>query len=195
MYIRCDHHKTDTGLLTSNGESWKEMRRYVHKTMTKFGFGRSSSLELRHEEEILSFFKYFDGRLSESGGIVQMQGMFNISVLNILWTMVASTRFDYESNEVKGLTELLEQLTKAINPKEMAFVVVPWLKYIPKVTGYSKIMGNNAKMQEYFKVRIFYVFSPDSYRYSSHDVVSIIIMLSCNLYDFPQKYFDCPYRG
>jgi hypothetical protein len=128
------------------------MRRNIHKTLTKFGFGRSSALELRHEEEILSFFSFLDRKLDESGGVLGMQGIFNISALNILWTMVASNRFDYESQEIHELTELLEELARAMNPREMGFLVYPWLRFIPGMTAHSTIMGNNKKLQNYFRV-------------------------------------------
>lgn len=55
------------------------------KTLVKFGFGRGTSLQLRHEEEIQEFFEYFEktnpnitrnksGSNDNFGAIVDMQG-------------------------------------------------------------------------------------------------------------------------
>lgn len=70
------------GLLTSNGDSWREMRRFLAKTMVKFGFGRGSALQTRQEEEISEFFKYFDqkypGMGNSDGAVVEMQGTWQI---------------------------------------------------------------------------------------------------------------------
>lgn len=78
-------------------------------------------------------------------------GLFNIASLNILWTMVSSTRFGYDSIKVAQLTTILERMTRDIHPKEMGFLVFPWLRFVPKATAYGRFMQDGKEIQAYFR--------------------------------------------
>lgn len=84
-----------------------------------------------------------------------MLGLFNVAPLNILWTMVTSSRFPYNSEKVVELTSLLERMTKDIHPKEMGFLAFPWLRYIPGATGYTRFMRDAKMLNQYFGVGLF----------------------------------------
>lgn len=141
------------GLLVSNGESWKEMRRFVHKVLTRCGFGRTRALEMIHEIEILNFFDHLDKLRSERGDELEIQGLFNISSFNILWRIVAGTRFSYNSEDILKMMKCLEVLTHGIHPREMGFLVFPWLRHFPKLSAYNKIIDLHEQIQNFFLVR------------------------------------------
>lgn len=141
------------GLLISNGDGWKEMRKFVHKTLTRYGFGRTRALEMIHEIEILNFFDHLDKIRDKSAGqVVQMQGIFNVSTFNILWRMMAGSKFSYNNSEIIHLMGLLEEFARGIHPREMGFLVFPWLKNFPALSGFQKFIDNHKKMQDFFLV-------------------------------------------
>lgn len=143
------------GLLVANGEGWKEMRKFVHKTLTKQGFGRTRALEMIHEIEILNFFEHLD-KLREDpevGECFDMQGLFNVSTYNILWRMVAGTKFSYNNEELIHMMKLMEEFAHGVHPREMGVLVFPWLRHFKAFSGFEMIIDNHKKMQTFFLVR------------------------------------------
>lgn len=143
------------GLLISNGDSWKEMRKFIHKTLTRNGFGRTRALEMIHEIEILNFFDHLDKlRASNPGQVINMQGLFNVSTFNILWRMMAGSRFSYNNEEIIRMMKLFEDMARRVHPREMGFLAFPWLKHFPSLSGYDKFIDNHKKMQNFFFVSL-----------------------------------------
>lgn len=142
------------GLLISNGEGWKEMRKFVHKTLTRHGFGRTRALEMIHEIEILNFFDHLDKlRMTSQGQIIEMQGLFNVSTFNILWRMVAGSRFSYNNTEIIQMMKVLEEFAHGLNLREMGVLIFPWLSHFPAFSGFDKFIESHKKMQNFFLVR------------------------------------------
>ena len=85
------------GLFLSQGETWKQQRRFTVKTLGEFGFGKSSMEEMVWEEAE-RFCDHLSSRLQEP---VQVCGLFNISILNILWRMTTGDTFAYDDVKIK----------------------------------------------------------------------------------------------
>ena len=85
------------GLFFSQGETWKEQRRFTVKTLGEFGFGKSSMEELVWEETE-KFWEYLSSQLKKP---LQVSGLFNISMLNILWRMTTGDTFDYGDKRIR----------------------------------------------------------------------------------------------
>ena len=72
-----------SGVLTSQGDTWKEQRTFMVKTFNTLGL-RNSSLETLAMEEVEKFCHC----LGESEGEpFQVVGLFKLSVITILWKM------------------------------------------------------------------------------------------------------------
>ena len=76
------------GLIFNDGDSWKSHRRFTLKTLKDFGFGKSS-LESVLIEEADRMGDYF---LLQKDQPFRVQTLFNLVILNVLWTVVAGKR-------------------------------------------------------------------------------------------------------
>ena len=77
-----------SGLLFNDGSPWKSHRRFTLKSLRDFGFGKSS-LEHVLVEEADRMGEYFIEQKSQP---FLVQSLFNLVILNVLWTIVAGKR-------------------------------------------------------------------------------------------------------
>ena len=77
------------GLVHSEGDEWREQRRFALKHLKDFGFGKSSMEEMiRLEVTDLA-----DHLRSVKGQEVETKQLFNFYVMNILWRMMSGSRY------------------------------------------------------------------------------------------------------
>ena len=95
------------GILLTSGDVWKEMRRFSIRTLRDFGFGKQTSMNDTIQEELAILMADLNSRLAlseaEADGsiIAPMHQFFTISILNILWQMIAGFRFSHTDARVK----------------------------------------------------------------------------------------------
>jgi hypothetical protein len=83
------------------GEEWKEQRRFALKHLRDFGFGKGSMEEIIREE-----FTQLSDKLSTCNGKeIDSDQLFNLSVINVLWGMVAGKRYNYSKISLRLLQE------------------------------------------------------------------------------------------
>ena len=77
-----------TGIIFNDSNEYGSQRRYVHRTLKDFGFGKVSleNILLAEADEIVEYFDSLKGKPVQPGLI------FNVGVLNILWKIVADKR-------------------------------------------------------------------------------------------------------
>ena len=95
------------GLLdTDNTTFWREQKRFVLKCLRDYGFGRKSEQNIQDEAKSLVN-HIFEQNNSED---ILIKDMFNISVVNVIWKMVANETFALDSREGKRFVEIMEQV-------------------------------------------------------------------------------------
>ena len=67
------------------------------KTLGEFGFGKSTMEDLVWEE-VEKFCEFLSRRLDKP---VQVCGLFNITMLNILWRITTGESFAYDDEKIK----------------------------------------------------------------------------------------------
>ena len=77
-----------SGILFNDADGYRNQRRYIHRTLRDFGFGKAS-LEIIVQSEAEHIVEHFN---SLKGQPVQPQLIFNVGVLNVLWKIVADKR-------------------------------------------------------------------------------------------------------
>lgn len=83
----------------------------------------------------------------------ELHDLFPISVINILWAMMAGERHDHDDQEFKMLLDNITEFTRQGNPIIMMF---PWLRFVPLVNTSLKKLNRSGKiLQTYIKVTIF----------------------------------------
>lgn len=128
------------GVLLTDSELWKEQRRFSLRHLKDFGFGRRD-MSVMIEEETANMVEYLKRSIlsSETQRIeCDMENIFNIHVLNTLWTMLAGIRYESDDRELKHLQELLSQLFQKAHMFGALFSHFPILRVMaPEYSGYN----------------------------------------------------------
>ncbi|NP_001001757.2 cytochrome P450 2H2 [Gallus gallus] len=94
-----------TGIVTSNGESWRQMRRFALTTLRDFGMGKKG-IEERIQEEA----RFLVERIRNTHEKPFNPTVFlTHAVSNIICSTVFGDRFDYEDKKFLDLIEMLDE--------------------------------------------------------------------------------------
>ncbi|XP_036446012.1 cytochrome P450 2K1-like isoform X2 [Colossoma macropomum] len=117
------------GLLFSNGENWKEMRRFSLATLRDFGMGKRGSEEKIIEETcyLREVFEQFKGKPFDTTQPV------NYAVSNIISAIVYGSRFDYSDPLFKDMVHRANEIIKLTGSASIQlYNMFPWLHYFLK---------------------------------------------------------------
>jgi len=114
------------GVLASSGKYWKETRTFALTTLRDLGFGRKS-LEARIVEEIESFLQIID---DTDGQPFNIHASAQISVSNVVCSVIFGKRFMYDDDKFKKLLSLLDEGNR-INVFTGPVSFLPFLEYLP----------------------------------------------------------------
>jgi hypothetical protein len=129
------------GIFFGNGESWKELRRFSLRTLRDFGFGKQKSQETFIEEELEHLMKRMDTMRSEAKtltgqeDVVCMKKFFSVSALNIIWSLIAGSRFHHDDKQLQKLVQLMSEIVRLLAVGEDIIAAFPVLRHIlPRFT-------------------------------------------------------------
>ena len=133
-YIRGENGK-NLGIINTDGQTWTNQRRFSLKQLKDLGFGRKSldSVMLEEVDDVI------DEMIQKKN--VTMESTFNVAIINVLWQIVASKRFDPNAADTKRMMALLNLQFKA-GPK--SFKLFPFLR---------KIMPANEVDKSFFEMK------------------------------------------
>lgn len=119
------------GILFGNGETWRDIRRFSIRTLRDFGFGKQKGQEAVMQEELDELFRRLDEKLANNAGSsISMSQIFTVSVLNILWSMMASTRFSHDDAQLQTLVKQIYTNTRFLNAGGNILMAFPFLRGI-----------------------------------------------------------------
>ncbi|XP_032757863.1 cytochrome P450 2J3-like [Rattus rattus] len=95
----------NNGLIMSNGQTWKEQRRFTMTTLKNFGLGKRS-LEQRIQEEADYLVEAIG---EEKGQPFDPHLKINSAVSNIICSITFGERFEYEDSQLQELLRLLDE--------------------------------------------------------------------------------------
>ncbi|KAI9552865.1 hypothetical protein GHT06_020749 [Daphnia sinensis] len=125
------------GVAFTDGEFWREQRRFTMRQLREMGFGKSS-IEYQTMEEIRDLIDEIKNQgKSNEDYIVDFKGIFVVSVVNILWAIVGGERFQRSDAKFKRLLEDIDLFFRVGNPVR-ANVPVPvfLLQMFPRLRSY-----------------------------------------------------------
>lgn len=145
------------GILFTDEEFWHEQRRFVIRHLREFGFGRSDMGSLL-QEEAQELVKNLIQRMEEDTSVVvEMEDVFNISVLNTLWTMLAGVRYSPQDKTLKTLQDLLSNLFKNIDVVGCLFSQFPFLRFVaPELSGYKGYIDTHEEIWKFLRKEVEY---------------------------------------
>ncbi|XP_069696214.1 methyl farnesoate epoxidase-like [Periplaneta americana] len=134
------------GLIMSDGPYWVEQRRFTLRHLRNFGFGKTSmeGLILDQVEDIVKEMK--------DHPIMQVNGLFNVSALNVLWSMIAGVTYERDDARLKYLFEKLNESFRLGNASGNVVNMFPILKKIaPRLSGYKPFLESVKDLQDFFR--------------------------------------------
>ncbi|CAK1588382.1 unnamed protein product [Parnassius mnemosyne] len=144
------------GVLLTDGELWKEQRRFLIKHLKEFGFGRKGMGEIAHNEacymindvkEILNS--------GDNKNCIYMHNFFNTYILNTLWTMMAGIRYQASDPQLKLLQDLMFDLFRAVDMVGAVFSHFPILSIIaPTLSGYKEFIRIHKRLWKFLRDEI-----------------------------------------
>ncbi|XP_056091563.1 cytochrome P450 2K1-like [Rhinichthys klamathensis goyatoka] len=112
------------GILFSNGENWREMRRFALSNLRDFGMGKRGS-----EEKIIEEIQYLKGEFDKfEGKPFDTTQPVNYAVSNIISSIVYGSRFEYTDPQ---FTEMVDRANENVrvsgSASMMLYNIFPWL--------------------------------------------------------------------
>ncbi|XP_028652769.1 cytochrome P450 2B4-like isoform X1 [Erpetoichthys calabaricus] len=140
----------DFGLIQSNGERWKQMRRFSLSTMRDFGMGKRSIEKWIQEEA-----KHLTEEFRKTKGSPCNPTVFlSRAVSNVICSIVFGQRFDYQDKNFLNLLSLMDtNLHLLTSPIGMLYNMFPvFTKLIPGT--FNKVVKNMNEIKQFISAMI-----------------------------------------
>ncbi|KAM9355775.1 cytochrome P450 2K1-like [Pholidichthys leucotaenia] len=131
------------GVLWSNGDSWKDMRRFSLTKLRDFGMGRKVC-----EDKIIEESQYLIEALQQfKGEAFDPTQSLNYTVSNIICSIIYGSRFKYDDPEFTSLVDRVNRNAQLVTtPSVQMYNMFPWLfKWIADRKEFHRLVADNIK--------------------------------------------------
>ncbi|XP_073492926.1 cytochrome P450 2K1-like isoform X2 [Aquarana catesbeiana] len=137
------------GIVFSNGELWKAIRRFTLSTLRDFGMGKKT-IEARIQDELIPLIENFK---SHNEKPFDTDIIMNCAVSNVICSIIFGERFEYKDTRFKKLIRLMGVNEKlAGSPKMVLF------NFFPRISSFlgahKQLMQNFDEVKEFVLKRI-----------------------------------------
>jgi len=124
------------GIIFNDGPTWVEHRRFALRHLRDLGVGKNPM-----ESIALSEFDELAKEMTLTVGTpMKVNFRFNLTVLNILWRIVADQRFASDDPEGQKYVDSVNEFFSTIGPQNL-MNTAPWTRHIlPELSGYRKLI-------------------------------------------------------
>ncbi|XP_059827071.1 cytochrome P450 2K1-like isoform X1 [Hypanus sabinus] len=120
--------KEGSGVVWSNGEPWKQMRRFTLSTLRDFGMGKRSIEDKIIEEAgfLMERIRSFKGQPFDTDIII------NFATANIICSIVFGNRFEYDDTTFLTIGNLVHESFRLLgSPMVQVYNAYPFLSFLP----------------------------------------------------------------
>jgi methyl farnesoate epoxidase/farnesoate epoxidase len=139
-----------------DGPVWREQRRFTLRHLRDFGFGKRSMEAFIHDEAH-ALIKLVDLRISDED--FDLLPFLSILAINVLWTIMAGKRHDFDDENFLKLTHsvmAMFRLGSQFNP----VIFSPTLQNIPIVNSSFKIQTTTTlQIRRFVQVLLLFCFT------------------------------------
>ncbi|XP_073498502.1 cytochrome P450 2A13-like [Phyllobates terribilis] len=135
----------DYGVILTNGERWKQLRRFSLSNLRRFGMG-TKSLEERVQEEA----RYLTEEIKKTrGNPFDPAHVLTSAVCNVLCSVVFGDRFDYQDVKFRTIYTLLKELTLLMSTSWGMFLNL-FPNIVSRISGpHQTIFTNLEKLRDF----------------------------------------------
>ncbi|GAB6027576.1 hypothetical protein CHUAL_001815 [Chamberlinius hualienensis] len=139
------------GIVNTEGELWKEQRRYVHEKLKNFGARNNYNRDLLEKAIMKEVNETLDVIAEQSGKPYNFHHILASSLSNVICSMLLNIRFDHRDKKFLRFLHLMDEGMQLFSVAAPASYV-PGLRYVPGINwAYNQIVKNREEMFEFFK--------------------------------------------
>ncbi|XP_070762714.1 cytochrome P450 2G1-like [Enoplosus armatus] len=138
------------GLGISNGERWRQLRRFTLTTLRDFGMGRKGMEEWIQEES-----QHLKARIDTfKASPFDPTFLLSCTVSNVICCLVFGQRFSYEDKQFLRLLKIIAEILRfASSPLGQMYNIFPWL--MERLPGYQHtVFAQIKEVREFIKMKI-----------------------------------------
>lgn len=145
-----------SGIVFTDGDFWQKQRRFSVKALRSLGLGMNGMVQQveREASELVKSLIYH----SDNGEEISIQNecnLFDVSVINVLWSIVRGERYDLNDPRLTTLMEAIHKSFQIIDMSGGAISQFPWLRFIaPVQTGYRPLIEVLEPMWDFLRQNI-----------------------------------------
>lgn len=145
------------GIVFTDGNHWKEQRRFSLRQLRDYGFGRRfASTEELFEGEVKALIEYLnanpnpiDNDIHCKKGRVLIPDLFYGPLSNAILHMLVGKRF--EDKEMRELARSTLRFVRNVDTTGRALSITPWIRHFaPEYFGSKPLHVENARMRDFF---------------------------------------------
>ncbi|XP_055859444.1 probable cytochrome P450 303a1 [Episyrphus balteatus] len=157
IFYRTRTFNSKKGILLADEDFWVEQRRFIIRHLKDFGFSRRDII-VYIQEEAQYLADDIRKRINKEGGksaIIYMQDLFPVFVLNSLWRLMASKRYDRESDDVMALLNMFYELLKNVDMIGSMFSQFPFMRYVaPDFSGFNGFVESHHRFYAFLRKEV-----------------------------------------
>ncbi|XP_011156577.1 methyl farnesoate epoxidase [Solenopsis invicta] len=141
------------GVMFTDGDMWRDQRRFVLRTLKEFGFGNVTMEDLILNNAV-SLTTTIES-LAKLGPITNFYDITSVAVLNSLWTLVAGSRFELDNPKLIEVLSVVNGIIRNTNVTGGILTHLPFLRYIiPGLTGFTALNQRQTQMWHFIETEI-----------------------------------------
>ncbi|CAL8102473.1 unnamed protein product [Orchesella dallaii] len=119
---------------------WKELHRFSLNSLRNFGFRKRNTMTSVIQDEITNVVLELKSSVKEYNGIHKFDGYFTVSILNIIWSILAGKRYEHNDSKLLRLVKVTRNIMEAFSVDNLLMAYPEWKNWFPNWTGMTELI-------------------------------------------------------